>query len=155
MMMLRTARLKTRGEGIFAFTAANRAAREKKLAASSPKNMINIATNRRGKKRKNLATCSCRPRIPSTLTPSRMKPSQATQKANRLNISVAEGSAALLSSWEAPAFSESLSNLTSRRMLRRTTFTTYAITQPTSARISITMTRGRKWAKLLAISCSA
>ena len=85
MMMLRTARLRSRGEGTFAFTAASRAAREKKLAASSPKNIMNIATNRRGRKRKNLAICSCRPRIPSTLTPSRMKPSQATQKTNRLN----------------------------------------------------------------------
>src|SRR5271165_4117191 len=65
MKMLRRARLKTRGEGTFALTAANRAAREKKLAASSPKNKMNMATNSRGKKRKNLVVCSCRPRIPS------------------------------------------------------------------------------------------
>ena len=51
-MTVRTARLTIRAEGIFAFTAANRAAREKKLAASSPKNKMNIATNRRGRKTK-------------------------------------------------------------------------------------------------------
>ena len=97
MMTLRRARLKSRGEGTFALTAARRAAREKKLAASNPKNMMNMATNKRGRKMKNLATCSWRPIIPSTLTPSRMKPSHATQKAKRLNTSVAEGSAALVS----------------------------------------------------------
>ena len=58
--------------------------------------MMHSATNRWGKKRKNLAICCCKPKIPSTLTPSRMKPSQATQNANRLLKHTSEGECGFL-----------------------------------------------------------
>ena len=54
MMMVRMEILSSRGAGRFALTAARRAAREKKLAARSPKKKMNRDTNRRGRKRKNL-----------------------------------------------------------------------------------------------------
>jgi hypothetical protein len=51
-----------------------------------------------------------------------MKPTQDTQKTNRLNSSVEDGNAAWFSSCVAPAFSESLENFVRRRMLRASTF---------------------------------
>ena len=53
-----------------------------------------------------------------------MKPSQVTQNDKPAQQFRREGNAALVSSCEAPAFSESLSNLMSLRMLRRSTLTT-------------------------------
>src|SRR5262249_35853989 len=99
MMIVRTVELISRGEAKSALTAANSAAREKKLAAKNPKKSTNSATNNLGRKPKNLEMCSCNPTIPSTLTPTRMNPIQATQKTKRLNSSVEEGRAALLSNW--------------------------------------------------------
>ena len=93
LMKIRTDRLTNRDGRKFAFTAASNAAREKKLAASSPKKRITRAANKRGRKRKNRAVYSSKPTIPSTLTPTSTHPTHATQKANRLSNSVDDGNA--------------------------------------------------------------
>jgi len=59
-----------------AFTAASKAAREKKLDANIPKKRINTATKSRGRKRKNLEISSPRAITPSALIPKRTKPSK-------------------------------------------------------------------------------
>src|SRR5438477_9722572 len=92
VIMIRTAELSSRGDGMSVLTAQSRAAREKKLAASKPKKRKNRATTKRGRKTKKRVTYSSRPRMPSALTPSRTKPSQAIQKAKRLTSSVDDGS---------------------------------------------------------------
>src|SRR5256886_4663620 len=122
IMMVRMVEAISRGDGRSALTAASSAAREKKLAPSSPKKNTNRAANSRGKNPKKRATCSCNPTIPSTLTPIKMNPIHATQKTNRLSNSVEEGNAARFSSCAAPASSDSLSKRASRRMVRRIDF---------------------------------
>ena len=119
IIMVRIVKLTRRGEGRSAFTAASNAAREKKLAASSPKKNMNSAANNRGRNPKNCEMCCCRPPMPSTLAPIRMKLIQAIQKIKRLSSSLDGGSAALRRSCEAPACSDSLSNRASRRIVRR------------------------------------
>ena len=61
----------------------------------------------------------------------------------------------MASNWDAPAFSDSLSNLISRRMLRAMSFRRYAITHPANAMITNTISRGRKRAKSFTSSCIA
>src|SRR5690348_861653 len=122
LMMIRMEILNRRDERKFAFTAANSAARAKKLAAKNPKKRMTKATKNRGKKRKKRDMYSCSPAIPSTLMPRRMKPTHATQKTRRLTSSVDDGSAARFNNRVAPAFSESLEKLVRCRMLRASTF---------------------------------
>src|SRR6476659_3527312 len=94
VIIVRTAQLIMRGDGKFALTAPSSTAREKKLAASNPKNRMKSDTTSRGKNSKNVATCSSNPATPSTLMPTKINPSHAIQKTNRLTSSVSEGSAA-------------------------------------------------------------
>src|SRR5256886_4492966 len=57
IMMVRMVEAISRGDGRSALTAASSAAREKKLAPSSPKKNTNRAANSRGKNPKKRATC--------------------------------------------------------------------------------------------------
>src|SRR6266851_3475525 len=116
---------------------------------------MNTPTSSLGRYRKNRETYSCRPTTPSTSTPSRKNPSQTTQNTRRAISSVDEGKAALVSSWLAPALSESLSNFARRKAPRTTILRKYANAQPRTAMTSIATRRGRKCAKSCASSCIA
>src|SRR6185295_9960277 len=58
IITVRIVRLSIFGEGRFAFTDASKAAREKKLEASSPKKNTNSAINSRGRNAKKRGICS-------------------------------------------------------------------------------------------------
>src|SRR5260370_6243542 len=108
-----------------------------------------------GRHRKNRESFSWMPTTPSTATPNIKNPSQTTQNTRRAIRSVDEGKAALVSSWLAPALSESLSNFARRKAARTTILRKYANAQPRTAMTSIASRRGRKCAKSRASSCIA
>src|SRR3974377_905938 len=93
----RTKLLKSRGEREFALTAARRAAREKKLAARTPKRRISRATTNWGNKETKLEISCWRATIPSAFTPTSIKHTHTAQKTIRLIISAGEGRAASVS----------------------------------------------------------
>ena len=153
IIIVRRARLTSRGDGRSAFTPPNKAAREKKLAASNPKNRMNSAANNRGRNPKKFEMCCSTPTMPSTFTPTRMNPSHATQKTKRLNISVGAGSSAPRKREAAPVCSDNLSKRVMRNTLRTTARRTHAISQPMTTSVSISKNRGRKRPRPPTISC--